>query len=58
MTQFVETMAKQLETKGREINTYCKDHNIRIRAEDEARGDGPDAQAKTSGGGVLVANNP
>lgn len=57
MGKFVETMTKQLENKGREINAYREEHNIRIRGEEENRPEKCESDAK-SGGGVLVANNP
>nr|KAG5700419.1 hypothetical protein BaRGS_010332 [Batillaria attramentaria] len=57
MANFVENMTKQLETKGKEINTYREEHNIRIRGEEEnSREEKPEKDTK-SGGGVLVANN-
>jgi len=55
MTQFVGNMTKQLESKGKEINAYREEYNIKIRGEEEAKRDAPDSESKSSG--VLVANN-
>jgi prefoldin subunit 2 len=50
----VETLTKQMETKGTEINEYRERHNIRIRGEDENHDPStPDKTSKSSG--VLVA---
>ena len=56
MNQFVENMKKQLEAKGKEINTYREEHNIKIRGEDDNKQQAPEADAKSGSGGVLVAN--
>ncbi|KAL8593994.1 hypothetical protein ACOMHN_028980 [Nucella lapillus] len=56
MTQFVENMSKQLEAKGREINVYREENNIRIRGEEDTKPEASVSDSK-SGGGVSVANN-
>ncbi|KAL8618526.1 hypothetical protein ACOMHN_000671 [Nucella lapillus] len=56
MTQFVENMNKQLEVKGREVNVYREENNIRIRGEDDTKPEASVSDSK-SGGGVLVAND-
>eukprot|EP00745_Piridium_sociabile_P037699 TRINITY_DN68723_c0_g1_i1.p1 TRINITY_DN68723_c0_g1~~TRINITY_DN68723_c0_g1_i1.p1 ORF type:complete len:145 (-),score=41.07 TRINITY_DN68723_c0_g1_i1:6-440(-) len=58
MSQFVDNMSKQLEVKGREINTYREENNIRIRGEDDTKPDLSAADSKSgSGAGILVANS-
>ena len=57
MTQFVENMTKQLETKGKEINAYREEHNIRIRGEEDSKTAAAESDSKSGGGGVLVANS-
>ncbi|PVD26923.1 hypothetical protein C0Q70_12071 [Pomacea canaliculata] len=57
MAKFVENMTKQLEAKGKEINAYREEHNIRIRGEDDKQ-EKSEGDTKTGGGGgVLVANS-
>ena len=57
MSQFVGQVTKQLEEKGKEINAYREEHNIRIRGQDD-RKEEEKPEAKSSGsGGVLVANS-
>ena len=57
MTQFVENMSKQLEAKGKEINAYREEHNIRIRGEEDSKTAAAESDSKSGGGGVLVANS-
>ena len=56
MTKIVETLQKQLETKGTEINTYRETHNLKIKGEENKE---PEKQDKDSAkaGGVLVAKD-
>ncbi|XP_076457479.1 prefoldin subunit 2-like [Babylonia areolata] len=60
MSQFVETMGKQLESKGKEINAYREENNIRIRGEEDPKAEAAavsDSKSGSGSGGVLVANS-
>lgn len=56
MGKLVDTLSKQLETKGQEINKYRETHNLKIKGEESKE---PEKQEKDSAkaGGVLVAKN-
>ena len=50
----LDALTSQLETKGRDLNAYREQHNIRVRGEE----DGPSKEkdsSKSSTQGVLVA---
>merc|ERR1712018_304511 len=44
ITKLIETLQKQLETKGTELNEYREKHNIRVRGEDEKPGETADSK--------------
>lgn len=53
MAKLIETLTKQLETKGMEINKYRETHNLKIREENSTE---PEKQESKSGTqGVLVS---
>ncbi|KAL4229502.1 Prefoldin subunit 2 [Mactra antiquata] len=56
MGKLVESLTKQLEQKGVEINQYREQHNLKIKGEDSKE---PEKQDKDSAksGGVLVAKD-
>ena len=52
----VESLTGQLELKGKDLNTYREQYNIRVRGEEDATSGGKDKdQNKASTQGVLVA---
>lgn len=53
MSKLVETLSKQLETKGNEINKYRERHNLKIKGEESKDMEKSSKDVKT--GGVLVA---
>lgn len=53
MNKLVETLTKQLETKGNEINKYRERHNLKIKGEESKDMEKSSKDVKT--GGVLVA---
>ncbi|XP_050416818.1 prefoldin subunit 2 [Patella vulgata] len=58
MSKLVETLSKQMETKGSEINKFREQHNLKIRGEDSKEIEGKDQDASKSGAsGVLVAKD-
>lgn len=56
MGKLVETLSKQLEQKGQEINKYRETHNLKIKGEDSKEPEKQDSDS-TKAGGVLVAKN-
>ena len=56
MGKIVESLQKQLESKGTEINQYRETHNLKIKGEENKE---PEKQEKdsTKSGGVLVAKD-
>ena len=53
MAKLIETLTKQLETKGIEINKYRETHNLKIREDSTSE---PEKQeSKTGTQGVLVS---
>ena len=50
----VETLTKQIETKGKEMNEYREKHGIRVRGEEEKSVESK-KEAPSSSQGVLVA---
>ncbi|XP_071174018.1 prefoldin subunit 2-like [Mytilus galloprovincialis] len=54
LNKMVETLTKQLETKGIEINKYREEYNLQIKGEDSRGQDKQEKDVKTTGG-VLVA---
>ncbi|KAK6173079.1 hypothetical protein SNE40_016608 [Patella caerulea] len=58
MSKLVETLSKQMETKGSEINKFREEHNLKIRGEDSKDIEGKDQDAAKSGAsGVLVSKD-
>lgn len=56
MGKLVETLTRQLEQKGQEINQYRETHNLKIKGEENKDVEKQDKdQAKA--GGVLVAKD-
>ena len=55
LNQLMLMLQKQLEEKGREVNAYRAEHNIKIKGEGEC-GTGLSDSKPAGGGGVLVAN--
>ena len=53
LNKMVETLTKQLETKGIEINKYREEYNLQIKGEDSRNQEKQEKDVKT--GGVLVA---
>ena len=56
MTKIVETLQKQLESKGTEINQYRETHNLKIKGEENKEVEKQDKDSAKSGG-VLVAKD-
>lgn len=56
MGKLVETLSKQLEQKGQEINKYRETHNLKIKGEDSKEPEKQDSDSAKAGG-VLVAKN-
>lgn len=54
MAKAIEAYGKQLELKGKELNDYRDQHNIRIRGEEKVTDD--DRKAEKSSSGILVSN--
>jgi len=54
MDKLVETLTKQLETKGVEINKYREEHNLTIKGE-ESKDQTKQGKDTAKAGGVLVA---
>ena len=52
----VETLTKQLETKGKDLNEYRKKYGIRVRGEED-KDDQKKDDSKSSTQGVLVAKD-
>lgn len=53
MGKLVETLTKQLESKGSEINKYREKHNLKIKGEESKDMEKSNKDMKTAG--VLVA---
>lgn len=53
LNKLVETLTKQLETKGIEINKYREEYNLQIKGEDSRNQEKQEKDVKT--GGVLVS---
>lgn len=53
MSKLVETLTKQLEVKGNEINKYREKYNLKIKGEESKEMEKSSKDVKT--GGVLVA---
>ena len=52
----METLTKQLETKGKELNDYREKYGIKVRGEEEKEEQKKD-DSKSSTQGVLVAKD-
>ena len=52
----VETLTKQLETKGKDLNEYREKYGIRVRGEED-KDDQKKDDSKSSTQGVLVAKD-
>ncbi|KAL3886766.1 hypothetical protein ACJMK2_026739 [Sinanodonta woodiana] len=57
MFHMVKTLAKQLENKGVEINTYREQHNLKIKGEESSQPVEKKEQDSSKAGGVLVAKD-
>lgn len=57
MEKLIETLDKQLQEKGEEINGYMEKHKIQLKDQQGAAGaKKDDSEAAGKSGGVLVAN--
>ena len=52
----METLTKQLETKGKELNEYREKYGIKVRGEDKEE-EHKKGDSKSSSQGVLVAKD-
>ena len=52
----IETLSKQLETKGKDLVEYREKYNIKIKGEEEKPGAGAQKETKSTQG-VLVAQD-
>ncbi|ESO89496.1 hypothetical protein LOTGIDRAFT_218864 [Lottia gigantea] len=57
MSKLVETLTKQLESKGSEINKFREEHNLKIQGEEKKDLSEKEKDSKSGTSGVLVANN-
>ncbi|XP_069115410.1 prefoldin subunit 2-like [Argopecten irradians] len=55
MGKIIETLNVKLEEKGKEINKYREQHNLKIKGEESKENDKQDQEVKS--GGVLVAKD-
>ncbi|KAK2145654.1 hypothetical protein LSH36_666g00000 [Paralvinella palmiformis] len=58
ISKIVESLTKQLESKGTELNEYREKHNIRIRGEEESKESSSQDKSNKSSGVLVAKGSP